>query len=179
MFDLNASVDEKIVRQELRKLGRSFVPADVVRLASNPKSPLHQYFEWNNSKAAAKWRLSQARHLVLSVEIQDGIRAYESVVVAGKRSYVSASDIIRSADLIDQVLNSALDELIYWKDKNQRYKNYFGGVFDSITVAEKTIRRKNGKNEKGGGARNKARNTANKKVNSDGHHLRRIASAGK
>lgn len=180
-FTQTENIDLSVAKKELSGLGSSFTPEDVVAYAANPKTALHSFFEWDDSVAAKKWRLHQARNLILSIELEDGIRAYESVVVDGTRSYVSTKEIIKSHDLISQVLDSALSELIYWRDKNQRYKEYFGGVFDSINDAEKTIRRKNGKNKKGGrGAkRDKARNSTNKKASRDGDHLRRIASTGK
>jgi len=39
-------------------------PADVVKAARPPGSPLHDLFEWNDGKAATEYRLSQARKLL-------------------------------------------------------------------------------------------------------------------
>ena len=37
---------------------------DVVREAADPRSPLHDYFQWEDTVAAHQWRLQQARQLV-------------------------------------------------------------------------------------------------------------------
>ena len=180
-FTLSAKVKISTVKKELSRLGHSFTPEDVVSLAKDPKSPLHPCFEWDDTIAAKKWRIHQARNLILSIEIEDGIRAYESVVIEGQRSYVPTLDVLKSESLVSQVLEAALAELNYWKDKNQRYKTYFGGVFDSINEAERTIRRKYGKKE--GGRRrekgDKTHHSANKKGRGDGNHFRRVAPSRK
>jgi len=46
------------------------LPADVVKVARSPSHPLHKRFDWDDTKAAHKWRLSQARDLIASVEIE-------------------------------------------------------------------------------------------------------------
>jgi hypothetical protein len=37
---------------------------DVVDTARSKKSPLHEYFDWEDGEAAQKWRLHQARQLI-------------------------------------------------------------------------------------------------------------------
>lgn len=168
-FCLNHEVNPKEVGDILASLGK-FTSRDIVEFARPKNSPLHKYFEWDNDKAAEAYRLTQARHLVLSIEVEEGVRAFESVVVDSKRMYVSHRDVISSGDLVAQVLQSALNELLYWRAKNERYKKHFGGVFREITVAEKAIGEKNGKIKKGKGrkekGRHKVRHPANKKEHS-------------
>lgn len=59
------------VRKALAELedehGR-LTPEAVVKAARSPKSPLHQFFEWSNVKAAEEHRLDQARTLITSVK---------------------------------------------------------------------------------------------------------------
>lgn len=43
--------------------------AAVVEDASDPESPLHPYFDWDDETAAASWRLAQAREIIRSVQI--------------------------------------------------------------------------------------------------------------
>ena len=40
------------------------LPAEVVAAASKPDHPLHSRFEWEDTEAAHKWRLHQARNLI-------------------------------------------------------------------------------------------------------------------
>lgn len=169
-FKLNSPIDANEVCVELSKMG-NFTPEDVVSRAKDEKSPLHKYFEWDDSLAAHAHRLSQARNLVLAIgfENTDGqvSRKFESVVIDDQRVYAPIEAIAQSPDLIDQVLAAAMRELIFWKNKHQRYSDFFGGVFDEITRAEKAYRRLNEK-DKGGKKRasgDKDNHSANKKAN--------------
>jgi hypothetical protein len=44
-------------------------PKEILEKAKDPKSPLHKYFEWDNSKAGEQYRIYQARHLARHPEI--------------------------------------------------------------------------------------------------------------
>ena len=104
---------------------------NVVDLAKNKDNPLHNFFEWDNSKAGEQYRLHQARILIGNVEVivgQKAVRAFENVnidVESGKaenRYYLPITEIISNKTLKMQVLTSALSHLNYWKDKYGRYK---------------------------------------------------------
>jgi len=60
------------ITQELKSLERDgkLYPADVVNAARSPSSPLHPYFDWDDSSAAEKYRLDQARALIRSVQTE-------------------------------------------------------------------------------------------------------------
>lgn len=45
-------------------------PDAVVRDARNEASPLHKCFTWDDTEAAAKWRLHEARELIASVRVE-------------------------------------------------------------------------------------------------------------
>jgi hypothetical protein len=61
-----------IVKEELKKLEQKgkLSPLDVIDAAKNPKSPLHQYFEWDDTEAARKYRIEQARELIRTIKIE-------------------------------------------------------------------------------------------------------------
>jgi hypothetical protein len=42
----------------------------VIEDARNPTSPLHRHFTWDDTKAADKWRLVQARKLINSYDVR-------------------------------------------------------------------------------------------------------------
>lgn len=178
---LNAEIDAAEVGKELNKLG-SFTTEALVKVASNKKSPLNKYFEWDDSIAAHAYRLGQARNLVLAIGFDkqgEFTRAFESVVIDNHRLYVPMAQIEQSPELIDQVLSSILGELTFWRDKHQKYKHIFGGVFDAINKAEETYRSSSekGKESKRGTRRNKVRNSSNKKTNSKYNDNRRQSSS--
>ena len=64
---LYAHADAQKVADELLTLGKEFKPSDVVEMAKNPKTESHKCFEWDDQKAADKYRLSQARILVCNL----------------------------------------------------------------------------------------------------------------
>jgi hypothetical protein len=69
------------IREELRALvsnGR-LNPEDVVDAARNPNSSLHSYFTWDDTEAAAAFRLQEARALIRRVKV-NVIRTDDSVV---------------------------------------------------------------------------------------------------
>lgn len=69
-----ANLDRKkseVVEQELKKLydkHKELTPEMVVAAAAAKSSPLHKFFEWNDSEAAKKYRLQQARQLILATK---------------------------------------------------------------------------------------------------------------
>lgn len=68
---MNGEAKQEAIRQRLEALAENgrLTPAAVVEDAASEESPLHEYFEWDNSEAARKYRLSQARRLIRSVEV--------------------------------------------------------------------------------------------------------------
>lgn len=123
-----------------------FTPADVVRVAKPKKSPIHKHFEWDNDKAAQKFRLSQARCLIISisVEVQDdkSIKAYHNVVVNDRKVYTSVDNAVESVDIWDQVIERAHKSLLHWKTQYKDFKE-FESVYRAIDkVKLKPNRRK-------------------------------------
>lgn len=179
-FGLNLQINVKEVYREISKIDKK-TSENIVKVAKNPASPLHKYFEWDDSIAAQKYRLSQARTLVLSIGFEENgqsYRQFESVVINGERMYESAENIAQSQNLVDQVLRQALDDLLFFKQKHQRWSSFFSGLFDEITKAEEAYRRKYGKNKKGKGrSRVKTRNSTDKKADRSDNDNRRITAA--
>lgn len=71
----------KAIKDELAGLmsdGR-LQPEDVVEAARNPNSSMHSYFTWDDTEAAAAFRLQEARALIKRVKV-DVVRSDDSVV---------------------------------------------------------------------------------------------------
>ena len=99
-------------------------PKDVLKAAKNKKSPLHRYFEWDDTTAAEQWRLEQAGNLVRSIEVVCGdssqaipTRAYVSIEKNGKRGYMEISDVMTDPELRDQLLAQALNDAESFQSK--------------------------------------------------------------
>lgn len=96
----------------------------VVEDARNLESPLHDFFDWDDTFAAKQWRLHQARILIGSIEIvridkpQETTRAYHFVT----EKYVSSEKVFSNNDLKEQVINNALIELEGWARRYEQYK---------------------------------------------------------
>lgn len=55
--------------QSIYDKNKTVKPTLVIAKAKSPKSALHQYFEWDDSKAAHEHRLDQARNIIKKVMI--------------------------------------------------------------------------------------------------------------
>lgn len=71
------------IREELEKLGTEarLTPETVVEAARDPRSPLHDRFQWDDSLAGEAYRLQQARALIKQVRV-DVVRADQTVIRA-------------------------------------------------------------------------------------------------
>ena len=105
--------------------------------ARKKRSPLHDFFEWDDAEAANQYRLDQARYLLRNIlvvvkiddEQEEEVRAFHSVVVtadgsdeAHERAYVQIDRVLTESELKEQVIDQALKALISWKKKYQQYK---------------------------------------------------------
>lgn len=102
-------------------------PVDVVEAAADEEHPLHDRFVWNDSLAAHRYRLWQARELIaVAVKVMPRtnvhIRAYVSLL--GDRDkdgggYREITTVLEDDDLRDALLAEALAEL---KRIERRYR---------------------------------------------------------
>lgn len=137
-------INAKVAGQELERIrtlhnGR-LTPDDVLKEAKDRTSPLHDAFEWDNTKAAQQYRLQQAAYLVRSIEVvvtqpknkkPSNVRAFVSVKRDNDRSYTSVAHAMSDAELREQVVAQAWNELQAWR---RRYENLaeFAKVFGVI-----------------------------------------------
>ena len=123
-------------------------PKTLVNDAQSPKSPLHKAFDWDDTSAAEKYRLQQARQLISAVEViiessekdqeTRTVRAFYHVTEEGHdRSYVSLESVQGNVDYRNQVINDALQKLTLWRERYQQYKE-FAPIVEAIDkVVEK------------------------------------------
>jgi hypothetical protein len=112
-------INQEIVT-ELRRLEKSngvLIPDELVEEARNPASPLHGEFEWNDTAAAHRFRVLQARTLIKSVRMEVVIEQVEFSIPAylrnpessaAKSNYRSIASIRSEADLARAAL---IDEM--------------------------------------------------------------------
>lgn len=93
-------------------------PQAVVQQASDPSSPLHDSFDWDDTLAARKYRLWQARQLIANVKVEfvgDNRQAYYNATVVIEdvpvRGYWSLDRVLSDEELHRQVLIEAVKEI--------------------------------------------------------------------
>lgn len=138
--------DVPVVVRELKRIEKaigSLTPATVVEAASGSRSPLHRYFTWDDSLAAAKYREWQARVLIgcVQVTIKDAsggestVRAFVSVSptdegvevddLIAERGYMSVEKAARNSGYKGQVIQYAYNQLVNWKRRFGGFKEFF------------------------------------------------------
>lgn len=127
------SVDAQVVGEHLEEITNKhggLNPHLVVREAERKNSPLHDCFTWDDTSAAEKYRLQEARMLIGSVmvvtqQIDEPIRAFHSVKVntnsseddAETRAYVSLDVALSDEEYRRQLLQQAARDLNTWRKK--------------------------------------------------------------
>jgi hypothetical protein len=97
---------------------------NVVNLARNENSVIHDDFEWNDTVAGEKYRVLQAKEMLrmfVTENIKEDcepIRAMFPVITKeDKREYKPTEIILKNVDEYQQLLKTALDELRAFKKK--------------------------------------------------------------
>lgn len=125
--------------------GGSISPAKVVAAASDPASPLHSLFQWDDTDAARQWREHQARLYLRAVCVvipvpgsdePQRFRAYLSrPSERGGDSYHPIARVLTDTDLYNELLQEALKEL---NECRKRYKGIkeLARVFDALDAVQ-------------------------------------------
>lgn len=122
------SVGREIDR--IRKKYKGLDPVRVVEEARPKTSPLHRYFEWDDSRAAEHHRLQQARMLIASITIVElpkqiiPIRAFVKTVEKGRTGYEATTRIMSNKDSRKLILARAYQELQTWKERYESYQEF-------------------------------------------------------
>lgn len=127
--EARTKVDAQKAGEELERIrtwnnGR-LDPKDVVEASRDPGAPLHPEFEWNDTAAATKYRVEQAKYVIRSITVASTegnpnvapIRAFVSVVRDEDRSYTSVQHALSDAELRQQVISQAWAELEAWRNR--------------------------------------------------------------
>ena len=122
MADLYKGVDPYRVYDELAVLGDNVKPAEIVEAAKDEESELHKCFEWDDTKAAHKYRLTQARTLVLNLVITESKPTEEPQQVRVMNTskdggYKQTKFIVQDKDEYQHMLEKAKAELRAFKKK--------------------------------------------------------------
>lgn len=109
---------------DLQREGRA-TAEDLIGAAEPEDSPIHHCFEWNNVAAAHQYRVQQARHYWLAIEVVVRVddttekkqRAFYPVFVGDDRQYRDIGTIVQSDSLMAQLVGQAKRDLIAFKNR--------------------------------------------------------------
>lgn len=135
------------------KMEGVLTPQSVVETAKSKKSPLHDYFIWDDSIAAEKYRTHQARNLLNSITIEikiegkiEDIKPFHNVKIIVhqgteleevQRGYVSIESIKENEYYMNQIIEEAHREMSEWGKRYRKYKSLKG--FKKFKVIFKQI----------------------------------------
>lgn len=118
--------------KEIRKANGGVLTAEtVLEDARKKSSPLHRFFEWDDSVAAEFWRREQARQLIRQhyVVVSYGEQSTEPTratvmleTPSGDRVYAQTVIALVDDEFSDQVLERAKQELRAWRLRYGRFK---------------------------------------------------------
>ena len=142
-----AKADPQKIGEELSKItaasGGKLTPQAVVLAARNTRSALHRHFEWDDARAAAAHRLSQAREIIAIIRVVDreadtGRRqVFLSVAEKGGVSYRTVEEVRGSVDLQRIVLNQADRDLVAWQKRYAEIVDAVGHVEQARAVVQR------------------------------------------
>lgn len=96
----------------LRREDGTLKAVDVVKSAQAADSPLHNDFEWDDSKAGHKYRIAQAEQMIRTVTVQvkgndEPVRAFVSLREdrADKSGYRMIVDVLTDSDKTSKLLS--------------------------------------------------------------------------
>lgn len=120
-------------------------PDEVLKRARPKDSPLHDIFEWNDSEAARKYRLNQARELISSFDISITINRVEVNVQqfvrdpnksTEEQGYVSVTSIKSDSDEAREFVSRELSIAKTYVDKTERFAALLGLTKDIRSLSD-------------------------------------------
>lgn len=123
----------------LEEENNGLIPEILVEDAKRKDSPLHDWFEWDDKRAANRYRIEQGEKLLRSIVVmvksgedeEREIRAFHAVEVKdaepseregyNRKRYVSIGNVLSDQNYRKQLVESALRELETWRKKYATY----------------------------------------------------------
>ena len=140
-FELTRTIESEL--QAIAEQNRGQLPARAVVAwaRENVDSALHNQFTWDDTEAAEKWRLHQARTIILRVHVttDDGKVTRAWVNLPSDRAsdepvYRPIVRVMSDADLRAELLQTVKDELVRIRRKHAEL-NELASVSTAIDVA--------------------------------------------
>lgn len=131
------NADAQKVADEISSIGLSVRPEEIVEKARDENTELHKCFEWDDTKAAEKYRIYQARQIVCHLivkEVNDDPQKHEVrffYKTDSTEGYKPITYIMRDEDEYQKLLSRAVSELKSFQKKYSALKE-LEGVWEAI-----------------------------------------------
>jgi hypothetical protein len=103
------TTEQKAFIEALESRSGKLSPADVLAAARPEDSPIHEFFEWDDTAAAESWRMEQARELIRRVRIDIQFEEVTIRTVKYVHDTTATADEARYANLMKAKKNTAQD----------------------------------------------------------------------
>lgn len=142
--------DPNIVGKHLDLLRKhshgELTPEDVVKDARRNNSPLHRFFEWNDTKAAEQHRLAQARGLIRAVvaiyvapdKPARKMRAFVHINEPGAQHYRATDHAMSQTRTREIVVRQAWREFQAWRRRYEEIDE-FARLFEEADKLDRKI----------------------------------------
>ena len=124
--------------------------ANVLKAAKFKKSPLHNCFDWNDTDAAAKWRLHQANMLIVKAEVtitpheNRTVKAFVSVRVSEDkpRHFVHVPEAMNDNALAAQIFDQLAEKIERIEQQLENMQLLYGATKKALREAKRPIQRR-------------------------------------
>lgn len=122
-FESLHKANAQLVAEEIASIGENVTPAQIVDKARDGGTELHKCFEWDDSVAAEKYRLSQARQVVCHLVIRETVREDRPPIrfmlqVKNGAGYEPTKIIYKDPVKYQELLDGVLRELVAIRNKH-------------------------------------------------------------
>lgn len=135
-FESLHKANAQLVAEEIASIGENVTPAQIVVKARDGGTELHKCFEWDDSVAAEKYRLFQARQVVCHLVIRETVRENRPPIrfmlqAKNGAGYEPTKIIYKDPDKYQELLDGVLRELVAIRNKHSNLLE-LEEVFDAI-----------------------------------------------
>lgn len=133
----------KTIYNEIMSIGETVKPSDVVELARDENTALHNLFTWDDSIAAEKYREHEAGCIIRNIVVvekddsddnDDGVITVRAIMSTNERTkeYTTVQRVVTNKDSYSKLLAAALAELNAFKKKYKTLSGDLEVVFSAI-----------------------------------------------
>jgi hypothetical protein len=126
------SLDAEKCNKEIKEIKGFVTPEKVLEKAKDKNTELYNAFEWDDKKAAHKYRIDIAGNIIRSIitieETDDEpivYRSWEHVKTEEESGYLPIKKVMHDESYREQVFKNIFREITYLKNKAESYENAF------------------------------------------------------